>query len=223
MWLKIVFLIGYLTFSSACTFLSLILTRDIILGEIKPGWGDDTKNRNFGFDEIKYRFNRGHWKFLDEVNGSMKAYTQEAKDSFQGIEERHFTTDFLFDRNIEFMERAIKNNKHFASVLSIPDPHGPNFVRSPYDDMYQYFNFSVPFSARSALRKDPGLPSWNHHDHPNISLNGADEYLDDYEKRHFYQEYMRSYFGMVKCIDDNVGKLFSYLQRVGIDNNTIIV
>lgn len=34
---------------------------------------------------------------------------------------------------------------------------------------------------------------------------------------------MARYFGMVKCIDDNVGKILNYLKSQGLEKNTIVV
>ncbi len=87
-------------------------------GEIKPGWATNT--RKFGFEDNKHQWNRGHWKYLDEVDGKMKEYAFKERERFQGKEEEHFTTDYLFDRGIEFMERAKERKQPFAYVLSIP-------------------------------------------------------------------------------------------------------
>ncbi len=84
-------------------------------------------------------------------------------------------------------------------------------------------NFSLPLTAFSAVRKDPAPPLWNHHEHMDVPLNGADDYLRQYEQSAFYQNYMQQYFGMIKCIDDNVGKLMEYLNNEGLDENTIVV
>jgi uncharacterized sulfatase len=41
--------------------------------------------------------------------------------------------------------------------------------------------------------------------------------------RELIQDEMQQYFGMVKCIDDNVGHLLNYLKEAGLDRNTIVV
>ena len=87
-------------------------------GEEKPGWGSNV--RKFGFEDNKYQWNRGHWKYLDKVNGTMTEYEFDAREQFEGKEDKHFTTDFLFDRGIDFMKRAKTRNQPFAYVLSIP-------------------------------------------------------------------------------------------------------
>ena len=56
-----------------------------------------------------------------------------------------------------------------------------------------------------------------------VPLDGVDAYLDDYENGPFWQDHMQQYYGMVKCIDYNIGKLMDTLARNGIDENTIVV
>jgi arylsulfatase A-like enzyme len=41
--------------------------------------------------------------------------------------------------------------------------------------------------------------------------------------RRFIQNRISEYFGMVKCIDDNVGRILDYLEAEGLDKNTIVV
>jgi hypothetical protein len=42
-------------------------------------------------------------------------------------------------------------------MLSLPDPHGPNTVRPPYDQQFQDINFDVP---PTALKTGSNIPSW---------------------------------------------------------------
>ncbi len=128
----------------------------------KPGWGKN--KRKFGFEDNKYLWNRGHWKFIDEINGTMKEYEfNEARNLFEGVEDKHFTTDYLFDRGIDFIEKAKERSQPFAMVLSIPDPHSPNDVRQPYQNMYTHMNFGLPLTTMTTLTKNPAGPDWNYH------------------------------------------------------------
>jgi arylsulfatase A-like enzyme len=190
-------------------------------GEERPGWSNNTTK--FGFEDTKYQYNRGHWKFLDEVNGQMEGYTIDDKQKFEGKEDKHFTTDYLFDRGIESMKRAKERDQPFAFVLSIPDPHGPDKVRQPYEDMYKHMNFNLPLTAKKAVRRNPAPPKWNNHDHVGVPLSEANSYLKEYEEKYVFQNNMRQYFGMVKCIDDNVGKLLTYLDNEGINEETVVM
>jgi arylsulfatase A-like enzyme len=157
-------------------------------GPARPGW---TPARKFGFEDNRYMFNRGHWKQLeDTTNGpAVKARNANGGPTYNvvGADAKSFTTDFLADKAVAFIQ-AHKQGP-FCFMLCIPDPHGPNTVRPPYDTMYTHFKFQRPSSANG---------------------KGA-------------MENMPRYFGMVKCIDDNVGKILDALQAAGVLDNTIIV
>ncbi len=102
-------------------------------GEAKPGWSEHTvdndgdtaanesDHRRFGFKDSTYMWNRGHWKFLkNDENNNRQEYEFWQRGQFKGKEEENFTTDYLFDRSIEFMKDAKARNEPFAYVLSIP-------------------------------------------------------------------------------------------------------
>jgi arylsulfatase A-like enzyme len=190
-------------------------------GVEKPGWGN--RESKFGFEDRKYQFNRGHWKFLDDVNGIMEGHGFDGATKFKGEEEKHYTTDYLFDRGIEFIEEAKQRDKPFAFVLSIPDPHDSNAVRQPYEDMYKDMHFNLPITTRKAVLLNPAPPIWNEHDYLGVPLNEAKSYLNEFEESSTYQNYLQQYFGMVKCVDDNVGKLLDYIDNEGIKEETIVV
>jgi len=190
-------------------------------GENTPGWGDN--GRWMGFDENKYRWNRGHYKYIDEVNGEMVGYTINDEWRFKNREVQHYTTDYLMDRGIDFIKRSVANKDPFAMVLSIPDPHGPNHNRPQYRDLYTDLHFQIPETAAAALKYDPAAPGFNWVDAYNLQIKDADEFIEKEENSKTWQKYMQQYYGMVKCIDDNVGKLLFALQDAGIDEETIVV
>jgi len=171
-------------------------------GPAKPGWAP---KRTFGFTDNRYMFNRGHWKKLGEDADGPKVAAMSPKGepnyNVAGADEKSFTTDFLTDRAIEFVSR--KREGPFCYMLSIPDPHGPNTVRAPYDTMFDPAQFKQPLSA---LGKGEQLPSYA-------------QVVQD----HFVKSQMANYFGMVKCVDDNIGRLIAALKKTGQLENTILV
>jgi len=189
-------------------------------GDEKPGFAN--KERPFGFDENKYQFNRGHWKLFEEdaQTGDIKAYNLEDWHKFKGNITEGYATDFLFRKGIDFMRRQIEKETQFALMLSIPDPHGPNDVRAPYDTMYDDMNFKLPASAVAAYHKKPALPAWSQ---IKTDLKTADKTITSIENDNEWQRNMRNYFGMVKLIDNKVGELLSFLNETGQDKNTIVV
>ncbi|MDP3069399.1 MAG: sulfatase [Opitutaceae bacterium] len=171
-------------------------------GPGKPGW---KPQRQFGFDDNRYMFNRGHWKkIIEAANGPRVGATDaqgEPNYNLAGADEKTFTTDFLADRTVEFIRQH--RGRPFAYHVSIPDPHGPNTVRAPYDTMFDHLVFKKP---QSALSPGDDLPAYA------ATLPGGAN-----------QRQMALYFGMVKCVDDNVGKIIHALREAGVLDHTVIV
>jgi len=173
-------------------------------GKEKPQWAPQ---RHFGFEDNAYMFNRGHWKQLEDgpEGPRVKSRGKNGKPDYgiDGADETSFTTDFLTTKTLEFIERS--GDRPFCCMVSIPDPHGPILVRPPYDKQFADLPFTMP---RTALKKEEGVPSW-----ASRSTEGEQ----------FSPDSVARYFGMVKCIDDNVGRMLSTLEKRGILDDTIVV
>ncbi|MCW2120310.1 sulfatase [Flavobacterium sp. 7A] len=177
-------------------------------GDGKPEF---SPKRQFGFDDNRYMFNRGHWKALDmkegnpDVYGKYNAKTEQQFVDLKTITAENYTTDFLATKTLEILERD--KNKPFCLMVSIPDPHTPNTVRPPYDTMYKDLKFEKPKTMLTPLEQ---MPSW-----AGLSEERAVSGL--------VQGEMQRYFGMVKCIDDNVGRILDFLDKNNLTKNTIVV
>jgi len=163
-------------------------------GTPKPGWV--RPERSMGFSECRYMFNRGHWKkVVEQPEGNPEV------SPYKMIGDRDtYTTDWLADKTIEFI--AEPRTKPFFYMVSIPDPHGPYTVREPYMSMYDPEDMTVPntfgeSSTTGKPRRGKGTDS--------VKKNKA------------------HYCGLVKCIDDNVGRILASLRGKGILDDTIIV
>jgi len=170
-------------------------------GPGKPEWGP---KRQFGFADNRYMFNRGHWKQLEDTPNGPQVKARKGNQptyDVKGADATSFTTDFLADRTVAFI--AAHRNEPFCWMVSIPDPHGPNTVRAPYDTMFDGMKFEAP---RTMSGPDKGLPSWGQK-----------------QARDLNNAQMARYFGMVKCIDDNVGKILKAVKAAGVLDRTIVV
>ena len=168
-------------------------------GQGKPQWAP---RRKFGFSDNRYMFNRGHWKqFEDTPKGPRVKARQNGKPSYSvnGADEESFATDFLTSRAMEFI--TANREDPFCYMLSIPDPHGPDTVRAPYDSM---FDDAVVTKPRTYDKKVEMAPSW----------------AKPTPKCHYR---MAQYHGMMKCIDDNVGRLLRHLEKLNLIEDTIVV
>jgi arylsulfatase A-like enzyme len=169
-------------------------------GPGKPQWAPQ---RDFGFDDNRFMFNRGHWKQLELTLAGPRVKARDADGeptySVDGADERSFTTDWLTDRTIDFIDAH--HDSPFCYMVSIPDPHAPDLVRPPYDTLIDEAAVELP---RTFDKPADGAPSWAR---PMSNRRNA----------------MSQYLGMVKCIDDNVGRMLETLGRHGVLDQTIVV
>lgn len=170
-------------------------------GNGKPQW---EPQRKFGFTDNRFMFNRGHWKkFGFTENGEPEVAAKDRKGNpgygVDGADEKSFATDWLMDRTIDFIDKHKADP--FAYMVSIPDPHGPDTVRAPYDTMFSDDEVEKP---RTYAKDRATAPSW-----------GMPAQKCPWK--------MASYHGMIKCIDDNVGKLIAALKERDLYDRTIVI
>ena len=173
-------------------------------GSEKPQWGP---KRKFGFEDNRFMFNRGHWKkFEDTASGPRVGSSKKGKPSYDvgDADEYTFATDWLSDKAIDFLNTH--KGKPFCYMLSLPDPHGPNTVRAPYDTWYDAVDVPIPPSVNKTAAQ---TPRWAVRA-PKITADTI-------------RTLMPKYYGMVRCIDDNVGRILGALRRNGQIDNTLIV
>lgn len=165
-------------------------------GKGRPEWAPE---RDFGFTDHAYMYNRGHWKkIVDTPEGPVF----RIKDKVNTTDSLTFTTDYLANRTIEFIDKH--KNTPFCCMLCLPDPHSANLVRAPYDTMFGHLKFEQPATAG---KDTTGLPAWSHGE--NLPVDRMED--------------MGQYFGMIKCIDDTVGRIIKTLSDAGVLDNTILV
>ena len=175
-----------------------------LAGTGKPEWAPAVDG---GFQFKKYMFNRGHWKkFALTEDGARVGAIKKGQPTYDvdGADAKSFSTDFLTDRAIEFMTDPAQKNRPFFTVISYPDPHGPNTVRQPYDQRLAKLPFQKPRTYGTGIPAPLWLGS---------------------EKKHpvFRGDQMALYFGMVQCIDDNIGRLIARLNEAEQLDNTLII
>ncbi len=158
-----------------------------------------------GFTDSRYMMNVGHSPYftLDEQGKVITAVSD--KRAMMGDLDTVHMTDYFTDRTLEIIDRD--HDKPFCIMLSIPDPHTPDFARAPYYDMYKDLEPTMPITQlpeNIATR-----PLW-----ANTGKNEAAELKVDA---------LKHYFGMVKHIDDSVGRILDRHEEYGELDNTIVI
>ncbi|CAA6692722.1 MULTISPECIES: sulfatase-like hydrolase/transferase [unclassified Lentimonas] len=175
----------------------------------------DHPGHNYGFVDNKFMFNGGHqkWYGIDADGNPYRAGKNPTPNGTDATgqpvfkdkrsDDVKYATDWLTDRAIDFIEK--NKDQPFYCVVSIPDPHTPDEAREPYYSMYKDMPFELPHTYNAP--RPAGTPKWQMPDgKAKTMLNGIPHY-----------------FGMVKCIDDNIGRILKSLEDEGILENTIIV
>jgi len=199
-------------------------------GEPRPGW--TPADRAMGFEDSQWMFNRGHWKRVierPEAWPNNRSVSRTGKEEWIPDEpdgrpdldydvraEGQYFTDWLADKTIEFLERP--RNRPFFLYLSIPDPHTPFSVGPPYDAMFRPEDMEVP----ETLYEEP-LPDWAAKARANFVRTEKSESWDDPNREAVLRQRKSQYFGMVKRIDDNVGRILEILRNKKILDDTLIV
>lgn len=157
-----------------------------------------------GFSDNRWMMSGGHAPYFhikdDEIRGISEKIAAKQKDG-----EIIHLTDFFFDKTLEILERD--KDQPFCVMLSIPDPHTPDYATPPYNTMFANMNPAPPETMNPEWAKQ--RPAWG---------RGGNNEADGFDA-----EALRQYFGMVKHIDDNVGRLLEFLDDNELARRTIIV
>ena len=128
----------------------------------------------------------------------------------------HTDTYFLTQSAMDWINAAQQRpGPGWFAHLSLRAPHPPWVVAAPYNSRYPID--SLPEAVRHGSADDEAaLHPWlNHHLGDTRHRAHADAL------RHRLLQ--ATYFGLMAEVDDNLGRLFSHLQRIGADQETLIV
>jgi len=112
------------------------------------------------------------------------------------------------DLTCERLEALKSNENPFMITCSFVWPHDPNVVPSPYYEAFDPEQIELP--ANRHVREQLFEKDWSR------EIIAA---LDEPGLR----EFLRVYYGMVKLIDDQVGRILKTLDETGKADNTVIV
>lgn len=101
-----------------------------------------------------------------------------------------------------------KQNKPFMVTCSFNAPHDPNVVPSPYYEAFDPEKIELP--ANRHTREERFEKNWSRRIIADLGEPGL-------------REFLRIYFGMVKMVDDQVGRILDALDTAGATDDTVIV
>ncbi|MCL4674527.1 MAG: alkaline phosphatase family protein, partial [Pararhodobacter sp.] len=120
-------------------------------------------------------------------------------------------TPYMTGRAIDFMEQA--GDRPWLCHLSFIKPHWPYIVPAPYHDMYGPEHVIPP--VRSDAEKET--------DHPVYKAYIESRICRTFSRDEVRERVIPAYMGLIKQIDDQLGRLFAYMDERGLMDNTMIV
>jgi arylsulfatase A-like enzyme len=125
--------------------------------------------------------------------------------------DEHGETAYMTRRAMDFIGE--QGERPWLLHLSYIKPHWPYIVQAPYHDMYQREDIQAPI--RSAAERDDTHPVFEgFRDHP----EGV-AFSRDADRNNVIPAYM----GLVKQVDDHIGRLLAFLKEQGRLEDTMIV
>ncbi|MEQ6203969.1 sulfatase-like hydrolase/transferase [Sulfitobacter sp. HNIBRBA2951] len=128
------------------------------------------------------------------------------------VPEEHSETAYMTDRAMDFMTQAQEDGQPWMCHLSYIKPHWPYIVPAPYHDMYGPEHIVDPI--RSDAERDV--------DHPLLRAYQNARVCKSFSRDHVREHVIPAYMGLIKQLDDNLGRLFAWMDEAGISENTII-
>ena len=127
------------------------------------------------------------------------------------IPNEHSETPYTTRRAMDFMREA--GDQPWVAHLSFIKPHWPYVVPKPYAGMYS------PEDALPVVRSEDELKN----PHPVYAAMTQHRVSRTFAQPGIRDAVMVGYMGLVKQIDDEMGKLFAFMQEQGLMDNTMIV
>lgn len=127
------------------------------------------------------------------------------------IKEEHSETAYMTNRAMEFITET--GDDPWCLHLSYIKPHWPYIAPAPYHNMYSG-NDILP-ANRHPKEKEDG--------HPVLQAYATREDCITFSRDDVRQNVIPAYMGLIKQIDDHMGRLFAFLEEQGRMDDTMIV
>ena len=147
----------------------------------------------------------------DEKGDILNGWLLKNSDKAARIPEEHSETPYMTRRAMEFMDQA--GDDPWLCHLSYIKPHWPYVVPEPYASMYG------PADVPPAIRTNAERQT----DHPVFRAYQDSRICRAMSREETRNAVIPAYMGLIKQIDDQMGKLFAWMAEKGLMETTMIV
>ncbi|MCP4430822.1 MAG: sulfatase-like hydrolase/transferase, partial [Gammaproteobacteria bacterium] len=127
------------------------------------------------------------------------------------IEEAHSETAFCTQRAMDFMDET--GEKSWCLHLSYIKPHWPLIAAAPYHELF------CAEDLQTVVRSDRERENA----HPVYQAFMQQEYSQSFARDDVRELVVPVYMGLIKQVDDHLGRLFDYMQTRNLFENTMVV
>ncbi len=152
-------------------------------------------------------------KAVDELPDDSAVKNWRLKEYFLKIGRLKMPLEDHFD--VQFCNRAIKRinqaqltKQPFMITCSLISPHNPNCVPSPYYEMFDPEKVELPENVK--YRSKRFEKDW-----ARLLVSSMEDV--------YIREFIRIYYGLVKMVDDQVGRFLDTLEKQGILDETLVI
>jgi arylsulfatase A-like enzyme len=134
------------------------------------------------------------------------------------LPEELYSTAFIEERTIAWLEEAAGGETPWCMECSFPDPHHPFTPPGRWWDAYSADDMPEPATFDDPLTDAPK------HLHLIRSLDPGENYVQMFgANRELVRHAMAAEFGMIEMMDGAIGRILGALERLGIAEDTVIV
>ena len=196
-----------------------------------------------GFDTFKYHNASGqqgnYWNPLYNDNG-------------KNVKEKGYATNLSTDFALNWLGATEMTDKPFLMVLQYKAPHRPWHPDTKYKKLWDDIEMPYPstfnddykgrektagdtemtmdyFSRRDMKLERPKnlkrkeIIQWDFYGAKAGEIVQPKGMSDEEGKKWRYQNYIKDYLACVKSVDDNIGRVLTYLKENNLEDNTIII
>ncbi len=127
------------------------------------------------------------------------------------VAEAHSETAYMTDCAINYMQRQAA--QPWVMHLSYVKPHWPYVAPAPYHDMYSLAQ-CLPVKRTDAEKQNA---------HPVVAAYRRQEESVSFASEECVARVRPAYQGLIKQLDDHLGRLFAYMESAGLMDNTLII
>lgn len=151
---------------------------------------------------------------IDNDGNMASGWFMEHASKPANIKEEDSETPYLTSKAIEFMEhQEINGAGPWMCHLSYIKPHWPYIVPKPYHDMYGANHVPAPVRHEKE-RENP---------HPIFEQFMNNPIGKAFSREEVRQSVIPAYMGLIKQCDDQMGRLFKFMEETGRMDDTMIV